>query len=46
MKYVVYTREGLDYGTPYGKYNSMDKAEAAALWLEQLGNVTIIKEEQ
>lgn len=43
-KYQVYTREGYDYGTPYGTYAEMAKADEAALWLAGLGNIVIIKE--
>lgn len=42
MKYAVYTREGLDYGTPYGVYNTMGKAQEVKAWLEGLGNICYI----
>lgn len=38
MKYAVYTKEGLDYGTPYGVYNTLGKAQEVKAWLESLGN--------
>jgi hypothetical protein len=44
MRYAVYTREGLDYGTPYGVYNTVEKAIEVAEWLSGLGNIVIIKE--
>lgn len=44
MRYAVYTREGLDYGTPYGVYTVRARAEEVAEWLEGLGNITIIRE--
>jgi hypothetical protein len=43
-KYQVFTREGYDYGTPYGTYSVMAKADEVALWLAGLGNIVIIKE--
>lgn len=42
MKYAVYTREGLDYGTPYGVYNTLGKAQEVKEWLEGLGNICYI----
>jgi hypothetical protein len=42
MKYAVYTREGLDYGTPYGVYSTMGKAQEVKTWLESLGNICYI----
>lgn len=44
MKYAVFTREGLDYGTSYGVYDTIEKAEEVAIWLANLGNIVIIKE--
>lgn len=44
MRYAVYTREGLDYGTPYGVYCVRAKAEEVAEWLQGLGHIVIIKE--
>ena len=44
MRYAVYTREGLDYGTPYGVYCVRAKAEEVKEWLEGLGNVCYIRE--
>lgn len=44
MKYAVYTREGYDYGTPWGVYDTAEKAIEAREFLESLGNVVIIKE--
>lgn len=42
MRYAVFTREGLDYGTPYGVYNTMGKAREVKAWLESLGNICSI----
>lgn len=44
MRYAVYTREGLDYGTPYGVYCVRAKADEVADWLAGLGNVVVIRE--
>jgi hypothetical protein len=44
MKYAVYTREGYDYGTPYGVYGTAERAIEVREWLESLGNVCIIEE--
>jgi len=46
MRYAVYTKEGLDYGTPYGVYTVRAKADEVAEWLAGLGNIAIIKEVQ
>lgn len=43
MRYAVYTREGYDYGTPYGVYNTEERAHQVRAWLEECGNVVIIK---
>ena len=43
MKYAVYTREGYNYGTPYGVYDSREKAVEVRNWLIELGNDTCIK---
>lgn len=42
MRYAVYTREGLDYDTPYGVYTERAKADEVAKWLADLGNIVII----
>ncbi len=42
MKYAVYTKEGLDYGTPYGVYGTLGKAQKVKEWLESLGNICYI----
>jgi len=43
-KYQVFTKEGHDYGTPYGTYSVRARADEVAEWLAGLGNVVIIKE--
>ena len=43
MRYAVYTREGYDYGTPYGVYDTEEKAVEVRNWLTELGNVALIK---
>ena len=42
MRYAVYTREGYDYGTPYGVYETKDKAVEVASWLAELGRICFI----
>lgn len=42
MRYAVYTREGYDYGTPYGVYEMKDRAVEVASWLAELGNICFI----
>ncbi len=43
MRYAVYTLEGYEYGTPYGVYDTYDRAIEVRLWLTELGNVALIK---
>ena len=43
MKIAVYLIEGYEYGTAYGVYNTMEKAQEVANWLRELGNEVIIK---
>lgn len=43
MRYAVYTLEGYEYGTPYGVYNTEDKAIEVRNWLTELGNVAFTK---
>ena len=43
MKYAIYTKEGYEYGTPYGVYDSIEKAIEVKEWLENLGNIVIAK---